>query len=180
MKKKKKCYIAYTIDIDKEYTVNLGFHLFEMLGISKNVFIQFFRMYDSYFNLDKIYQYGYKLDSDKEREDIKYFSFNQKIGHRKLTSMINLKMFDDAQSIDYFWGYDCVDTIRNEMWVSSSEKLFDKNIIKFKGSIDIDTVDLTFSPEYYLENKEFIDGVLQDFEEKYKDYIYDKYTKIKL
>ena len=178
-KLKRMCYIAYTVDIDRQSPVPLGFRLFEMLSFKNNVFIQFFRMDETYFKLSRVEELGYQLIEDKKRTDVKYLSIENEYDNQSLASIVDLQKFDDAQGISCFFR--CNQTDKTEiMTYFMKEELLNEKKIKCLGGIDIDSIDLEFDPDYYLENQSQIEQTLKEFEETYKEYVYDKYVKIKL
>ena len=180
LKRKRKCYIAYTVDVDNYFTVPIGFHLFEMLGLNERVFIEFFRMTDKYFHLDKIKEFGYNLETKLNREDVRYLAFNGKYNHEEITSIINLKDFDCAQDITCYWGYEMEEIIRDAVNRPINGAYIEKGLIKVHAWIAVDTINLEFDPDYYLENQTRIEEVLKEFEDIYKGKAYDKYVKIAL
>ena len=180
MKRKRVCYIGYSIDLDLISPVNLSFRLFEMLGLKENIYIEFFRMTDDYFLMDQVKKIGYDLKTDSIRDDIKYLSFESDFDILDLPTIVNLEKFDDAQCITYTLARGNLEYIESLPGYKRYDKLLKDRLIDACFSVDIEGIDIYLHPDYYLENKDYIDKVLQEFEETYKEYVYHKYVKIKL
>ena len=180
MRKKRSCYIGYSIDLELISPVKVSFHLFEMLGFKENIYIEFFRMTDEYFLMDQVKKLGYELKTNSTREDIKYLCFKESFNVLDIPSIVNLQKFDDAQDIAYTLAKDNMQYIASLPGYKRYDKLMNGDFIEACFVVDIEGVHLDFHPDYYLEHKEYIDKVLQDFEEKYKEYVYHRWEKIRL